>query len=201
MLKPNQKIIFAGDSITDCDGYVSYIKSILWADHPEWKTHVINRGVSGNTSRDLLGRYERDVLELSPDIVSIMIGINDVWRRFDDPLAEAHLSSQEYRDNLTQMISQAIDGGAKVVLMSPFMIDPNRADEMRIRMDRYTEICRELAKEYSLIFVDIQAMFDRLLESMHGYGLAGDRIHPNGIGQMAIALEFLKAVGYELKQK
>ena len=197
MLKANQKIIFAGDSITDCDGYVSYINSILWAEHPEWKTCVVNKGISGNTSRDLLGRYERDVLSLSPDIVSIMIGINDVWRRFDAPLAEAHLSSQEYRDNLTQMISQAIDGGAKVVLMSPFMIDPNLADKMRIRMDRYTEICRELAKEHDLIFVDIQAMFDRLLGSMHGYGLAGDRIHPNDIGQMAIALEFLKAVGYE----
>ena len=197
MLKPNQKIIFAGDSITDCDGYVSYISSILWAEHPEWKINVINRGISGNTSRDLLNRYERDVLEHSPDIVSIMIGINDVWRRFDDPLAAEHLSSQEYKDNLTKMITQAIDGGAKVVLMSPFMIDSNLSDEMRIRMDRYKEICRELAAEHGLIFVDIQAMFDRLLESMHGYSLAGDRIHPNGIGQMAIALEFLKAVGYE----
>ena len=198
MLQPNQKIVFAGDSITDGDSYVNDINSILVAEHPEWRIQVINRGISGNRSNDLLFRYENDVLNEAPDVVSILIGINDVWRRFDEPLkTETHLSSQEYRDNLVQMIDRAAAAAAKVILMSPFMIDLNKADPMRARMDRYTGICKELAAEYGLLFVDIQAMFDLLLSVIHGYGLAGDRIHPNSVGQMAIALEWLKAVGYE----
>lgn len=94
------RIVFAGDSVTDMDSaqpvgeglfdnvgrsYVRIVENMLSAYYPEVRVRVTNAGVSGNTSRDLLARFERDVVALDPDWVSICIGINDVWRQFDTP--------------------------------------------------------------------------------------------------------------------
>ena len=94
------RIIFAGDSVTDMGsaqpvgeglfdnmghGYPRVIESLVTATYPELSIRFTNSGISGNTSKDLLARYERDVLSLNPQWVSICIGINDVWRQFDSP--------------------------------------------------------------------------------------------------------------------
>nr|WP_304956098.1 GDSL-type esterase/lipase family protein [uncultured Acetatifactor sp.] len=93
------RIVFAGDSVTDMGsaqpvgeglfenlgmGYVRIIDNLLAACYPERKIRVTNSGVSGNTSRDLLARFQSDVVDLKPDWVSICIGINDVWRQYED---------------------------------------------------------------------------------------------------------------------
>src|SRR5215211_5094424 len=100
-IQPNSKLVMIGDSITDCErarpvgeglfdalgrGYVSYMDAFLGAVYPERGIRIVNMGISGNTVRDLKGRWETDVLALKPDWVSLMIGINDVWRQFDSPL-------------------------------------------------------------------------------------------------------------------
>ena len=94
------RIVFAGDSVTDrgsqCPvgeglgenlghGYVRMIENLLTACYPERRIRVTNSGISGHTSRHLLERFDRDVVSLNPDWVSICIGINDVWRQFDCP--------------------------------------------------------------------------------------------------------------------
>ena len=107
MIKNNDTIIFAGDSTTDADkkatfqelgnGYVRLIFHFLRAFRPENKYHLVNAGVSGNTSRDLLARWEQDVLAKKPDVVFCMIGINDVWRHFDTFEKEGYyVSLEEY---------------------------------------------------------------------------------------------------------
>jgi len=99
-LTKNQKLLFIGDSITDCGrtqpvgeglfealgrGYVAQVDALLGATYPQLGIRVVNMGTSGHTVRDLAARWERDVLAQRPDWLAVMIGINDVWRQFDSP--------------------------------------------------------------------------------------------------------------------
>ena len=79
--------------------------------------------------------------------------------------------------------------------MTPYFMEPNRADTMRARMDEYGEIVRQLAEKHNLVYVDLQTAWDKLFEHMHPAAIAWDRIHPNQTGCMYIAKQFLAAVG------
>lgn len=212
-IQPNDKVLFIGDSITDAErqrpngeglrgalgqGYVSKVDALLQATYPELLIRVVNQGESGNTVRDLKNRWQRDVLDKNPDWLSIMIGINDVWRQFDLPWqTENHVLPEEYKATLEGLVSQARPKLKGLVLMTPYFIEPNRADGMRARMDEYGKIVRELAEKYDAAFVDVQAAFDAVLAHYHPATLAWDRVHPTQAGHMIIARAFLKAVGYQ----
>lgn len=201
------RIVFAGDSITDAGsknpvgeglfdnvgrGYVRAIESMLAAYYPEVRLRVTNSGISGNTSRDLLARWQRDVLDLEPDWVSICIGVNDVWRQFDSPaITSSHVLTDEYKQNVEEMILSLRDKVKGIFILSPYYMENCRQDMMRARMDEYTEICRGLANKYNCIFIDLQAMFDKYLKHRHSSSLAWDRVHPNQIASHIIAREFL----------
>jgi lysophospholipase L1-like esterase len=204
------RIVFAGDSVTDMGStnpvgegmfdnlghsYVRIIDNLLASVYPERFIRVTNSGISGNTSRDLLARWERDVLNLNPQWVSICIGINDVWRQFDCPaMPEYACTPEEYRQNLTAMLDSLRGRVKGVFLLTPYYMEPNQTDFMRARMDTYVEICRELAEAYKDLpctLVDVQAMFDRYFKIRHSSFIAWDRIHPNQIGATLIAREFL----------
>ena len=202
------RIVFAGDSVTDMGsvnpvgeglhdnlghGYVRMVDNLLASCYPEVILRVTNSGISGNTSRDLLARFDRDVVALKPDWVSICIGINDVWRQFDMPaMPDRQVSPEEYRDNVEKMILKVKDQVKGVFLLSPYIMEPNREDFMRSRMDTYVEICRELAQKHGCVFIDLQKLFADYCSIRHSCFIAWDRIHPNEIGAMLIAREFLK---------
>ena len=119
------RIVFAGDSITDMSSmqpvgeglfdnvgrsYVRIIENMLSAYYPEINLRVTNSGTSGNTSRDLLERFDRDVVQLKPDWVSICIGVNDVWRQFDCPaIPDGQVMPEEYEKNVEEMILKVKD--------------------------------------------------------------------------------------------
>lgn len=207
IFKDLDRIVFAGDSVTDMGSaqpvgeglfdnvgrsYVRIVENTLSAFYPEVRVRVTNSGTSGNTSRDLLARFERDVVSLAPDWVSICIGINDVWRQFDCPaMTNTHVLPEEYECNLRKML-EALRGRVKgVFLMTPYYMEPAKTDFMRARMDEYVEICRRVAEEYNCVFIDLQAMFDRYFAHRHSSYIAWDRIHPNQVGATLIAREFL----------
>jgi lysophospholipase L1-like esterase len=126
-----------------------------------------------------------------------MIGINDVWRQFDAPLqTEWHVSLDEYASILAQLVRTTRPQLKGLVLMTPYFIEPNRADPMRAMMDRYGEVVRQLAGEYQAILVDTQAAFECVLTEVHPMALASDRVHPNLAGHMILARAFLKALKY-----
>ncbi len=209
LLAPDRKIVFVGDSITDCgrarpvgerdglgNGYVSFLNAFLGATKPELRLRVLNTGVGGNTVRDLEARWQADVLDLKPQYVSVMIGINDVWRQFDTPLArEIHVGPEEYRDTLDRLIARTTPHVERVFVMSPFFIEPSRNDAMRARMDEYGAYAQEVAIEHGAVWVDVQAAFDAVLRHVHSAALAGDRVHPNATGHAVITRAWLKAVG------
>lgn len=202
------RIVFAGDSVTDMDSaqpvgeglfenvgrsYVRILENMFAAYYPEVFLRVTNSGISGNTSKNLLERFDRDVTELSPDWVSICIGINDVWRQFDSPaILDSHVSPEDYEKNLETMILK-IKGKVKgVFILSPYIIESNREDMMRKRMDEYVEISGKLAKKHNCIFVNFQQMYENYCKTRHSSYIAWDRIHPNQIGATLMAREFLK---------
>ena len=202
------RIIFAGDSVTDMGsvipvgeglfdnlghGYVRMIENLLSACYPQIRLRITNSGVGGNTSKDLLERFDRDVVSLHGDWVSICIGINDVWRQFDSPaMLDAQVDLNHYESNLEKMILAIKDNSKGFFLCTPYYMEPNRQDMMRKRMDEYSDVCRELAEKYHGILVDFQAMFDQYFAVRHSSRIAWDRVHPNEIGATLMAREFLK---------
>jgi len=158
------RIVFAGDSVTDMGSanpvgeglfenvgrsYVRVIENMLVAWYPEMNFRITNSGISGNTSRDLMERFDRDVVNLNPDWVSICIGINDVWRQFDVPnIPEAAVMPDEYQSNMENMILKVKDQVKGIFIVSPYYMEANRADFMRKRMDEYVAICSMLAEQY-----------------------------------------------------
>ena len=178
LLEPKSKLVMIGDSITDCDrarpygeglfgaigkGYVSLVDALLTAAYPECGTRVVNMGTSGNTVRDLKERWQTDVLDLKPDWLSIMIGINDVWRQYDLPAqTEQHVYIDEYEETLEALVKRTRPQLQGLVLMTPFYIEPNEADPMRRTMDQYGEVVKKLAFKYDAGFVDTRQHLIRL---------------------------------------
>ncbi len=207
------RIVFAGDSVTDrgsvCPvgeglgenlghGYVRMVENLLAACYPQLRIRVTNSGISGHTSRDLLGRFDRDVVALNPDWVSICIGINDVWRQFDCPaMPDICVLPDEYRSNVEKMILAVKDKVKGVFLLTPFYIEDNPNDAMRNRMIEYVNICKELAEKHGCVLVDFQTMFEHYLKHRHSTFIAWDRVHPNEMGAMMMAKEFLKHCDFD----
>lgn len=202
------RIVFAGDSVTDMGSaqpvgeglfdnlgksYVRVIDNMLAAYYPEVFLRVTNSGISGNTSRDLIARFDRDVVDLNPDWVSICIGINDVWRQFDSPaLTDQCVLPNEYEKNVENMILKVKGKVKGIFVLSPYIIEPNTEDMMRKRMDEYVKICKALADKHKCIFVNFQEMYSKYCKIRHSSYIAWDRIHPNQIGATLMAREFLK---------
>ena len=209
------KLVMIGDSITDCgrarpvgeagidgsglgNGYVSLVDSLLRATYPQARMRVVNMGTGGHTVRDLAGRWQTDVVDLAPDWLSIMIGINDVWRQFDSPLRpEQHVGLDEYEQTLRQLAAGTRPSVQGLVMMTPYFIEPLRADPMRARMDEYGAVARQIAGEVGAILVDTQAAFEAVLAHQHPMTIAWDRVHPTPAGHMVLARAFLQAVGFE----
>ena len=213
LLEKNDTLLFIGDSISDYErkrpvgeglfnalghSYVACAGALLNCMYPELHLRVINMGVSGNQVRDLDARWQTDVMDLKPQWVSVLIGINDVWRQFDCPqMPETHVSLQEYEETYARLIERTLPQVKGMILMTPYYMEPNRQDPMRTRMDEYGAVVRKLADKYHLTFVDLQAGWDRLFQHMHSTNIAWDRVHPNQTGCMYIAKQFLQAIGAE----
>jgi lysophospholipase L1-like esterase len=200
-----------GDSVTDCDraqplgedgpdalghGYVAEIDALLMAVHPERAIHVTNTGISGNTVRDLAARWEADVLALKPDWLSVMIGINDVWRQFDPVRQTEGVSPEEFTRTYDGLLIRTRPQLKGLVLMTPYYIEPSSTDAMRRRMDEYGGLVKKLAAQHDAICVDTQAAFDHALRHHPAAAFSADRVHPNRSGHMILARAFLEAVGF-----
>ena len=214
LFKQNECILFLGDSITSAskpkeegegaptnipspfgDGFVNLVYGYLHLNYPELHLRIINKGVSGHRSVDLVNRFQTDCLDVRPNWLIIMVGTNDIWRQFDCPdIPKFAMEDKCYQDNIDFMTKKAIDNNMKVIICSPFIIEPNKKELMRNMFDRYGSICKNTAEKYGQIFVDTQKAFDKLLKDISTYELAKDRIHPNITGHMLIMQELMKVI-------
>ena len=185
-------ILFQGDSVTDCSrdrldphglggGYPLYVSQALPS------TKVLNRGVSGHRAKDLVARWQEDCLALNPDVVSIMVGINDVWRRYDsnDPTSdEAYEAS--YRKLLEPLAARKI----KILLILPFLLDVSASvTAMREDLDGKQAVVRRLAGEFGAVLLDADMLFREAVRETGNppAHYAGDGVHPTEAGHRLLA--------------
>src|SRR5258705_6764737 len=158
----NEILVFAGDSVTDCgrrtdpealgDGYVRN----LWNDLGPQRPRIVNVGISGNRAVDLRERWATDVLAHEPDMVSVLIGINDTWRRYD----EDDPTSTEDFEAAYRAILEPVQ--AKLVLVEPFLLAVKEEQrEWREDLDPKIEVVRRLADEFDALLVPADVEFNR----------------------------------------
>jgi lysophospholipase L1-like esterase len=210
-LTDGQTIVFTGDSITDCgrvrplgyraglgSGYVALVDAWLAASVPGTRIRVFNTGIGGNRVTDLAARWNEDVVALKPDWVSVLIGINDVWRQFDDPQSDGQVTIDTFTSTYRGLLERTRPAMAGMVLMTPFYLEVHREDPMRSMMDAYGAVVQRLAGEFDAVFVDLQEAFDVFMDHRPTQSLCGDRVHPNLPGHAVIARAFLQSVGMSM---
>jgi lysophospholipase L1-like esterase len=205
-LKRGARILFQGDSITDCGrdrdgrgagsmgtGYPFLVASLLAARYPALGLVFTNRGVGGNRARDLDARWDADCLALAPDVVSILIGINDTWRRYktNDPTS-AEAFHQSYRSILSRTRDRL---GATIVVCEPFVLPslPDRAD-WREDLDVKIAAARSLAREFGAIYVPYDGIFAAASTTVDPAYWATDGVHPTDAGHALMAEEWIRRV-------
>ncbi|AIQ68405.1 SGNH/GDSL hydrolase family protein [Paenibacillus graminis] len=201
----NDIILFQGDSITDWGrnyedpsslgvGYALMVAARLGLLDPEKKLTFINRGISGNRAADLQRRWDKDCLELKPTVVSIYIGINDTWRRFDS--GEETTAAQfeaSYRDLIERTLRAT---NAKLILVEPFVLPvPEDRKGWRQDLDPKIHVVRELAREYGALLVPLDGLFAAASVKADSAFWAPDGVHPSPAGHALITDAWLKAVG------
>ena len=211
IFQDNQTIVFTGDSITDVNrrespcwpmgqGYAMIAASLLLAKFPGRALHVYNRGVSGDTIRQLDSRWQDDVLSLKPDWLSVLVGINDAWRFVSGRKDEAVPVDEYYRAYRRLLYRTRDLYETKFILWEPFFIHPQDDHPIRLILKDYIEAVHQLADEFSARLIRTQDVFDQLLTQKHLEYWTEDSIHPNLAGHGAMARHFLKTAEYEKEE-
>ena len=191
------RTVFIGDSVTDCgrlefppygDGYVRNI-----VDSGRLGGTIINVGTSGHRLVDLLARWQHDVLDAQPTRVSIAIGVNDTWRRYDD---DDVTTAEDFEANYRFVLARTAEAtGAHLVLCEPFLL-PVAPEMLKWRedLDPKIDVVHRLAREFGATLVAFDATFTVLAKALSMADLAGDGIHPTPHGHQVMADLWLETV-------
>lgn len=213
-LKGVKRIVCLGDSITQGGegpgGYVWLVRHYLQALYPQQNIEVLNAGISGHKSNDMLARFQRDVLDKKPDLVTISVGVNDVWHGFMDFQARKEIPDgngpnrvplDAYRRNVEEMVTRAKAAGAKVVLLSTTLIYEDLRSAPNRRLVRYNAALKEIARKQGALFVDYQKPFQQLVKTYRDTTgardnlLTTDGVHMNAAGNRVMAYTLLSGLG------
>lgn len=212
-LNRNDTVLFQGDSITDTGrprdnvqpnqpealgaGYARDACAMLLAGHPELNLQCHNRGISGNTVLDLAARWQADCLDLKPDVLSILIGVNDTWHGTGEH-KPVTVTLEAYDATYRRLLDQTLQVNAQVrfVLCVPFVLRCGAVgDHWFPEFSGRQDIVRTIAADYGAVLVDFQEMFDALASRSEPAYWAGDGVHPSMAGHMAMAQRWCQAVG------
>lgn len=207
-LKKGDVVLFQGDSITDAgrkkekleanqgdalgNGYVAMIAGEMLADYPDLDLQFYNRGISGNKVPDLAARWEEDAIQLKPSILSIMVGINDLWHTVAFG-SKYKGTIKDYEDGFRRLIEQSLAAlpGVRIIICEPF--------ELRkwAEFDAYRKVARKLADDKNLTFVPFHELFLKAAASngTDGKFWAWDGIHPTIAGHTLMRRAWREAVG------
>lgn len=207
LLRRNDRILFQGDSITDAgrdrqdpgslgNGYVAILKGLLHSLYPELNAILLNRGCGGDRTPELLARWSEDCLALKPDVLSIMIGVNDVWRLAGEWNGQKHVPLPEYRENLATLVVRAIEAGIeRVIVLSPTTVTPEAGSEMNTLLGQYADAAQEIAQKTDALFVDVRTPLLDARQTDPNTAWTPDGCHPSTAGHTLIAVTWLKALG------
>jgi lysophospholipase L1-like esterase len=204
-LNNGQTILFIGDSITECDrrmpihsplgwGYVRMFSDILSIREPEKQIRIINKGINENTIAHLLSRWCDDVIEFQPDVLFVLIGINDVTRYLDHS-PSLHRSPEEFKTVYRRLVEETNMRvpHCEIILMQPFFISrgddivASYRNQLITTLVAYIQAIDEIANEYGLIIIKLSEIFRELIRHKNTETYSEDKIHPNLTGHLAIA--------------
>ena len=205
------RILFQGDSITDCHrckdeaavdlrlgmGYVLLCQAELTCEEPG-RYEILNRGISGDRTTDLYARIKRDIINLKPDVLSILIGVNDVWREFEREDGVETERFEKVYNLLIEDVKAALPD-IKIIILEPFLI-PGSASEgfygkFLSQVKEKADVAKRMAEKYGLVFVPLQEKFEEFAAIAGADKLSHDGVHPNATGHELIKNEWLK--GFE----
>ncbi|WP_339287581.1 SGNH/GDSL hydrolase family protein [Paenibacillus sp. FSL E2-0201] len=202
-LKQNALVLFQGDSLTDAGrsreelsdlgrGYALMTSAALLAKYPERQFTFLNRGKSGDRARNLRERWQEDCIELQPNLVSVLIGVNDTWRRYteNDPT-----SAGEFHALYHSLLTEVKAMGAEIVLIEPFLF-PNHPEYKLWRedLDPKIGIVRELSREFKTAFVPMDGLFAQACVRAEAAYWSHDGVHATPAGHALITKAWLDAV-------
>ncbi|MBQ6421407.1 MAG: SGNH/GDSL hydrolase family protein [Clostridia bacterium] len=192
--------VFQGDSITDAGrsrsddnnrgcGYPTLCAAKLGAKYPD-KYRFLNRGVSGDRIVDVYARIRRDQINLAPDYLSILIGINDVWHEFGGRNGvDAKKYFKVYCDIIEETLTMCPD--VKIFILEPFVLKASATegnwDIFRKETEMRAAAAKQVAEKYGLVFVPLQEMFDKACEKAPASYWLLDGVHPSAMGHELIA--------------
>lgn len=213
VLQKGDVILFQGDSITDAGrnkknpvaneglgrGYPSHIAAALHKDYPELDLQIHNRGISGNKVPDLDRRWQRDCLAIKPKILSILIGVNDIWHmlagRYDG-------TPETYRDGYTALLKRTAEAlpSLTLVICEPFVLMSGTVKQNKDKwfpeFDTRRKFAKQVADASGAIWVPFQTTFDQAVASgTNASALAGDGVHPTQEGHKLMAKTWREVVG------
>ena len=201
------KILFQGDSITDCGrdwnndsqlgrGYAYLVSTYLGLKEPNKHT-FINKGISGNRVVDLYARIKRDIINYQPDVMSILIGVNDVWHELGE--SPNGVDADKFFKIYSMLIEEVKEAlpNIKIMIMEPFVLEACSTTEhwefFKTEVAKRADMAKKIAEKYNLPFIELQGSFDKLAkEAPNSYWL-GDGVHPTPAGHEFIKNEWLKA--------
>jgi len=213
-LKKNSVILFQGDSITDCGrkrdnnvcnsqeqlgyGYALYTATSIMSRQAALQPKIYNKGVSGNKVYQLRERWETDTLALMPDVLSILIGVNDHWHT----LAHGYKGTPEkYADDLRDLVkyTQSKLPKLQIVICEPFVLKggsaiKNEAEWFPV-FDEYRKAAKKIASDLKTFFVPFQSAFDEAVKKADATYWSRDGVHPDLPGRQLMAETWLKATG------
>ena len=203
-------ILFQGDSITDCGrgnglgcGYPLFVTATLNSENPK-EYNFINKGISGNRIVDVYARIKADIINLKPDYMSILIGVNDVWHEIGHQNGVDADKFYKIYCMLTEEIKEALPN-IKIMILEPFCLrasatenteeQPNKWETFNLEVKKRAEKAKAVAEKYDLTFITLQDKFDAAaLLAKNAYWLS-DGVHPTPAGHNIIKNEWIKAFG------
>lgn len=204
-------ILFQGDSITDAgrtrggptkpndqqamgNGYAWLAASQLLLDRPADKLNILNRGISGNKVPQLAARWDGDCLDLKPDVLSILIGVNDIWHKLN---GKYQGTAESYEKDYLALIDRTKKAmpDTKLVICEPFVLRCGAVNEAWFPVfDQYRAAAQKVATTFGATFVPFQTMFDEASKLAPPQHWAADGVHPSLFGASLMAHFWLKAV-------
>ncbi|MDD2403305.1 MAG: SGNH/GDSL hydrolase family protein [Victivallaceae bacterium] len=205
-------ILFQGDSITDAgrsreevppddgtglgSGYPALIAARLLCSQPERKWHFYNRGISGNRVVDLYARWKIDALNLKPDVISILVGVNDTWHEFKRDNGVEVPRYEEFYRMLLRWTTEKLPK-TKLILLEPFVLNFGEVEAPWVpEMDQRREVVARLSKEFGTEFIPLQSIINRMIKIAPPQHWLRDGVHPLPAGHQLIADAWLSVFSH-----
>ena len=214
LVKKGQTILFQGDSITDAgrsrekageansqaglgNGYAAMTAAGLLVDRPQDNLKIYNRGISGNKVFQLAERWDADCLGLKPDVLSILIGVNDLWHTLDGKYkGTVEIYEHDYRALLERTLKALPK--VRLVVCEPFLLRCGAVSSKWFpQFDTYRVAARKVAHDFKATFVPFQAMFDEAVEICRARSLGQGRRPPERGGRLAHGLSLAAGGGWQ----